>query len=116
LDFSSFGWSHLPKEDYEAVQKIFKLARGYQIEALKYTLDSYNDFICSQNNLVFHLIGDHPTFMGEIDNWFGNPSGNINMENSKEHLKTMWLTNQSMPDSDEYVVGDFYDHIKRLLV
>lgn len=111
---TNFDWRNLSQEDQDTCNTIFQKARGFQVDALKYTLDAFNDFIDKQDDVLFHLIGDHPTFLGEVPH-FGNPSGLFNIYNSKKYLRTMWLTNQKVARDDKIILSDFYPMLQREL-
>ncbi|MHC4698484.1 MAG: hypothetical protein ACYTFA_17260 [Planctomycetota bacterium] len=100
-------WSDYPQ--HADFKKLLERARTLQIQALEYTLSACQDFIDRHPDVVFHLIGDHPVILDELDDWFGNPSGFFDEQEHRELLRTMWLTNQSVAARAAYEVADFID-------
>lgn len=106
-------WDDFTHKD--EIMAIFKRARGYQFQAIRYCMKSLQDFIDTQDNLIYHIMGDHPVFLGEVDHWCSPYGPRITFENSPQIMRTIWITNQELDRKEKYFVRDFHKVIGRIL-
>lgn len=105
------GWGGFERHD--EIMELFERVRELQVQCLQYVLSSLQPRLECEPDIIFHILGDHATLLGETGG-IGNRANAFFYPQGKYILKTMWLTNQPHKPREEYKTPHLPEIVREL--